>query len=319
MVNLRCLEYLIALEETGNMTKAAQKLFISQSNLSQFLSNEEKHLGKKLFIRTNGKYMPTPAGTLYTEYARNVIALTQQFTRKLSDLSNPTQIRIGTTSTTAIHMLEDILPKYRLLHPEEEVNTLDCSNIDTAIYSLENGSMDIVFATAHTDKLYQGPFRILAREELFLAAPASHPASSLHTDNSKLTAQKILQLFPLCPFILPYRGSSIRYLVDDFFKESVFDRHLIHNASDLSTILDMVANGLGLGFIPLSRLTKNPSIQYFSLSPKINRLHAAFINPNAESEYYKDLIDLAARYYRKHITSLSSSERETQNSKDDTL
>lgn len=307
MVNLRYLEYLIALEETGNMTKAAHKLFISQSNLSQFLSHEEKQLGKKLFTRTNGKYVPTPAGKLYVEYAKNVIALTQQFTRKLSELSAPTKIRIGTTSTTAIRMLDDILPKYRPLHPEEEAITLDCSNIDTAVYSLENGTMDMVFVTAHTDKLYQGPFRILAKEELFLAVPASAPACARYAKISfpKLTAAKILQLFSHCPFILPYHGSSIRYLVDDFFREQIFDHHLIHNTSDLSTILDMVANGLGLGFIPLSRLSANPNIKYFTLSPNMIRLHAVFIRSGSAPEDYKDLIDLAARYYKKHISSLS--------------
>lgn len=307
MVNLRYLEYLIALEETGNMTKAAQKLFISQSNLSQFLSHEEKSLGKKLFIRSGGKYTPTPAGALYIEYAKNMLALTRQFNQKLAALSGPTQIHIGTTSSTAIRMLEDILPKYRLLHPEEEVSILDCSNIDTAIYSLERGNMDLVFVTAHTDKLYQGPCRILAKEELFLAVPANNPSCARYDGIPfpRLTAQKILQLFPLCPFILPYRGSSIRYLVDDFFKDFLLNYHLIHNASDITAILNMVASGLGLGFIPLNRLQENPKIKYFSLSPKIYRLHAVFIKPGASAENYRDLIDHAVRYYKKNITGTS--------------
>ena len=310
MVNLRYLEYLIALEETGNMTKAAQKLFISQSNLSQFLSHEEKQLGKKLFVRTNGRYLPTPAGKLYVEYARNVISLTQQFNRRLSELSAPAQIRIGTTSTTAISMLEDVLPKYRILHPENEVSILDCSNIDTAVYSLENGIMDLVFVTAHTDTLYQGPFRTLAKEELFLAVPSALPACERYENIPfpKLTAPKILQLFPRCPFLLPYHGSSIRYLVDDFFKDQHFDHHRIHNAADLSTILDMVANGLGMGFIPSNRLKENAKIKYFSLSPKIFRLHAVLIKSDSSLEDYRDLIELAARYYKKNVGG-SASER----------
>lgn len=60
-MNLRYLEYFIVLAETGNMTRAAQKLYISQSNLSQYLSHEEKRIGKKLFQRVNGRYVPTPA------------------------------------------------------------------------------------------------------------------------------------------------------------------------------------------------------------------------------------------------------------------
>ena len=316
MVNLRYLKYLVALEETGNMTKAAQKLFISQSNLSQFLSHEEKRLGTKLFIRTNGKYIPTATGKLYIEYAQNIIQLTKQFTQKLSELSAPKEIRIGTTSATAIRMLDDILPKYRALHPEEAVSILDCSNIDTAIYSLENRKMDLVFVTAHTDKLYHGPFHVLAKEELFLAAPSSHPACTRYGEIAfpKLTAPKILQLFPACPFILPYQGSSIRYLVDNFFQNYLYDHHRIHNAADISTILDMVANGLGLGFIPLTRLTANSNIKYFALSPKMIRLHAVLIKSDAKLEDYRELIGLAARYYKKHISSLSLSKKDAEES-----
>ena len=76
----------------------------------------------------------------------------------------------------------------------------------------------------------------------------------------------------------------------------------------------MVANGLGLGFIPLTRLTANSNIKYFALSPKMIRLHAVLIKSDAKLEDYRELIGLAARYYKKHISSLSLSKKDAEES-----
>ena len=53
-MNSKSLEYMIALSKTGSMTHAAKELYVSQSNLSQFLKNEEAELGTKLFTREQG-------------------------------------------------------------------------------------------------------------------------------------------------------------------------------------------------------------------------------------------------------------------------
>ena len=80
-MNSKSLEYMIALYKTGSMTRAAKELYVSQSNLSQFLKNEEAELGTKLFTREHGKYVPTEAGKIYIEYATQVQEMTTTFRR----------------------------------------------------------------------------------------------------------------------------------------------------------------------------------------------------------------------------------------------
>ena len=61
-MDTRYLEYILTLAETGNMTRAASKLYISQPTLSQFLSKQEQELGTPLFLRIGGTYTSRPWG-----------------------------------------------------------------------------------------------------------------------------------------------------------------------------------------------------------------------------------------------------------------
>ena len=77
-MDIRYLKYILALAETGNMTRAAKSLYVSQPTLSQFLTKQETELGSPLFQRSNGTYTLTSAGILYAEYARKVLSLTSK-------------------------------------------------------------------------------------------------------------------------------------------------------------------------------------------------------------------------------------------------
>lgn len=300
-MNLRYLEYFIVLAETGNMTRAAQKLYISQSNLSQYLSHEEKRIGKKLFQRVNGRYVPTPAGEIYIKYAKKMVELNQQFNQEISDILTSNVIRIGITSSPATRMLESIRGEFNILYPSTQFTIVDCSNLDNAVYSLSNGNLDIAFVAAHSENLYKGPSRILAKEEVVFGVPTSFPKCSAYQEVSfpKLTAQKLIQQFGRYPFILPYEGSCIRYLVDDFFQKFTFDYNTAYNAVSSFIIMDMIASGFGVGFVPINNITPTSQIKYFSLSPKLYRLHSVYLkNESLLIDSYSDLIKLAARYFK---------------------
>ena len=59
IVELRELEYVLAIADTGSISRAAERLYLAQSSLSQFLNRLESNLGVKLFVRTSGGVRPT--------------------------------------------------------------------------------------------------------------------------------------------------------------------------------------------------------------------------------------------------------------------
>lgn len=72
-MNLIHLKYAVVIAETGSMTKAAQKLYTAQPNLSRAIHELENSLGITLFKRTSQGLYPTPDGEEFLQYARNVL------------------------------------------------------------------------------------------------------------------------------------------------------------------------------------------------------------------------------------------------------
>lgn len=80
-MNLKEQTYVCVLAECGNITKAADRLYISQPALSIYINNLEKSLGTKLFERAGKRFVLTPAGELYVEKARKMLELKKESTR----------------------------------------------------------------------------------------------------------------------------------------------------------------------------------------------------------------------------------------------
>ena len=87
-MNFKILEYIVAIAETGNVTKAAERLFISQSGLNQQLIKLETELGTPLFHRSKKEMRPTHAGRIYIEHARRILNMAQNCVSQINDLSD---------------------------------------------------------------------------------------------------------------------------------------------------------------------------------------------------------------------------------------
>lgn len=87
-MNFKILEYIVAIAETGNVTKAAERLFISQSGLNQQLIKLETELGTPLFHRSKKEMRPTHAGRIYIENARRILKMAQNCVSQINDLSD---------------------------------------------------------------------------------------------------------------------------------------------------------------------------------------------------------------------------------------
>ena len=86
-MNTRQLEYILAIAEEKNILRASEKLFISQSTLSQTLINLEKELGTPLFIRNQRELAITEAGQYYIEAARDIMHIKEQAYDRIRSIS----------------------------------------------------------------------------------------------------------------------------------------------------------------------------------------------------------------------------------------
>ncbi len=297
-MDIRYLEYILALAETGNMTKAAKKLYISQPTLSQFLTKQEAELGTPLFQRSSGTYTLTPVGNLYAEYARKIICLTKNLEKDIKRVSNTSRIRIGTSSSSSLQMLSYILADFRKYYPRVEL-VLSDDNIRSTSSLISRGELDLALVAANSLEQFKGQSIELKKEEVIFAAPSAHPYCQKLSGsrNRTLNNEQLLEQFYKYPFILQHKGSCIRYLVEDFFNKQDFNPTIACSTSHAQSICDMVSNNIGVGFIPSWNGISTDRITFFSLEPKIYRTHSIIYRKDLiMNPPHKFLIELAKKY-----------------------
>ena len=87
-MDLRELHYLLALAEEKSISRAAERLFMAQSSLSQFLSSTEAHLGYRLFIRTSSGIRPTEPGKRMIRFAQDTLSEFHRAKDEIQDIGN---------------------------------------------------------------------------------------------------------------------------------------------------------------------------------------------------------------------------------------
>ena len=171
----REMEYVIVIAQERNLSKAAERLFISQPALSRFLVKLENDLGTPLFERKNRQYFPTMAGELYLDTAREIVRLQQQFNAELKSLIQTSRgvISMGITPGRGHTILPHVLPAFREYFPDYEIQVHE-ENVDTLEQYLMNGTIEVAFFTVlEKSRLAQKCYtcELLSREELVICTP----------------------------------------------------------------------------------------------------------------------------------------------------
>lgn len=297
-MNWNQLHYVITIARERNITKAAQKLYISQPSLSMSLKKLEKELGTSLFERKNGELALTYAGELFYEWAESSLRSKQSLTDKLDDISNHLRhkIRIGLSPHRSAIMLPEILERFYA-----EAGNCDVQIIEEPTYALkgllEQNELDLMIDVPHPDTLnYQS--ELLAEEHILLAVPnsllaqVSHAIFSSDSDvpykrrNIRLSSELSL------PFILLTEKQVIGQMSRRIFETCSFYPETCITCSTVESALTLASRGLGATFIPeyfagQKRFAEN--VTYFSI------------------EHYHDtrkicLIYRKNQYQNKHLT-----------------
>ena len=118
----RELEIFIAVAECGKMGAAAQKLYITQSSVSQSISSIEKEFGVRLFERISHSLYLTDVGETLLQYARSLSAVTKDMDAFLRSASGYRRLRVGATVTVGTCVIGSVLNTVKKEIPEIRLN-----------------------------------------------------------------------------------------------------------------------------------------------------------------------------------------------------
>jgi DNA-binding transcriptional LysR family regulator len=174
-VNLRQLEYFVAIAESGSLTQAAERLLVSQPSLSQQIRSLEAELGGSLFERLPRGVRLTAAGHELLIEARATLAHAQRarrVVRRALELEVG-QLEVAVTSSAALGILPAVLRDWQGRHPEIEVSLLEYPHRRALEEAARDGAGDI--AVGSTPEDWNGEVRRLGWEEMVLVLPDGDP------------------------------------------------------------------------------------------------------------------------------------------------
>lgn len=241
-MNIRDLEYFVALAEYRHFRKAADACNVSQPTLSGQIRKLEDELGVMLLERTSRKVLFTQTGLMLVDQAREVLRNVQIFREMASkqgeEMSGP--MHIGLIPTIAPYLLPHIITLLHDTYPQLELY-LHEAQTSVIVAQLEQGKLDcaILAQVKETEPFIELP---LFNEPMFLAVPA----------NNHLAKQKVVELGSLKGerFLMLEDGHCLRDHAMGYCFQAGIDEDKRFKATSLETLRSMISAGRGITLFP---------------------------------------------------------------------
>ena len=249
-MEFRELKYICTVAEYGNITKAAQALFVSQPSLSHFIARTEEKLGVQLFDRQTTPLRLTYAGEIYVQKAREIIQTSDLLTKEFRDISRNLKgrLRVGFPKERASYMLPLILPQFKAAYPGIKISTLE-NNGERLLDAVERGLVDFMILPIQRNKLGTDLTSVvLYEEELFLTVKSESMPSECLVKGSNDTVD--LHLLSGKSFILLHKGHAARAKVDQLFRSYRIKPDIAMETESNTTAYRLSATGIGAAIVP---------------------------------------------------------------------
>lgn len=301
-MELKQLEYIVAIAENKNITKAAKMLFISQSALDQQLLKLENTIGVPLFIRSKSEFKPTQAGEVYVRYAKKILALKSEAYMIINDLADKMSgtFSIGLTLERGVPMFMAVYPHYYQRYPNITVSPQELS-VRRQYEMISQDYLDIGFVTLTNHRETNLEFQPIFKEQFVLAVPANHPLAESAGAYGGPLATIELERFRDETFVLMRGTSTQRDVIDPLFMAAGFEPRVLFETASNHTLLAMVENGLSCTILPWHYAkTRSPSISLFRLPQRPSwEMMVCYKRKKYLSQATKYFIELAIEYWKK--------------------
>lgn len=245
-MELRQLRYFIAVAEEMNITRAAQRLHMTQPPLSRQLQLIEDEIGLPLFGRGARPLKLTDAGRVLYAQARRVLEQADELaplTRRLAQAAE--RIVIGFVPSTLYGALPEVIRAFREAAPAVELSLIEMFTLEQ-LGALKGGRIDIGFGRLRfdDDRLVR---EVLVEERLIAALPDGHPLAAPDASISLADiAGQTLIVYPSTPRP-SFADQQLSALRDGGLAPAA-----VHEVRELQTALGLVAAQVGVSLVPES-------------------------------------------------------------------
>jgi len=251
-MELRQLRYFEAVAREGNFSRAAERCFVSQPSLSQQIINLEKELGEVLFIRARGRVKLTGAGELLRPRARAILAGVSdaEQTFKEREALATESVSFGVIPTVAPYFLPQLLATFHNTYPRARIDIVEGKTTEI-VGQVTAGTLCFAVVSNLGQPVRGLQTETLLMEKLVLAVPGTHALAEQPTITSADLSQE--------PFLVLKDGHCLKDQVLETCRSYELNPLQTVRCEQLSTLMTLVASGLGVSFVPEMAARSRPS------------------------------------------------------------
>ena len=260
------IKYLTAVGETGNVSKAANELFVSRPTISRALRELEDEFGVPLFYRTNSGLVLTQEGKFFYEKCLEIqgiaddIQTQMQLLREKTSPSVRNTVKIGITPTTSILAFPALFREFTKAHPDVTISTMEYSRMQSRS-ALQDGAIDFhLTADARSETLPKEFERLeLIDTELAFCVHSGHRLAG----KEYVTADDIKDE----PLIYLAKYFQDETSIDRLYMANGFTPNIKFRSLQMSTIRELTAAGLGGAILMRGAIDDGENIVSIPFSP----------------------------------------------------
>ncbi len=247
-MELRQLEYFVAVAEEANFTRAAARVHVAQPGVSAQIRRLERELGQQLFDRSGRTVRLTEVGAAVLPYARAALGAVEGVRLAVDELTGLVRgrVAVGMVASSSAVDLPDLLAGFHRRHPDVEI-TLSEANSDRLVDALLGGRLDVAVVGLGAEVPPGVETHVVADE--VLVAAVSHDHALADRPTIAVCGLRDLPLITLLP------GTGLRSRLDEACAAAGFQPRSAFEASDPQVLAQLAARGLGVAVLPASLAT----------------------------------------------------------------
>ena len=267
MIDLYLLRYFIAVVETGNFTRAAERAFVTQPTLSAGIKKLEGQIGQPLFERTNRRVFLTDAGTRFLPRAKAIMHECNLAMQAIEGSEDRTVLRLGLLVTIAHRRVGEFLLEYRKFEPDITIEVFDGTEQEL-LNRLDERSIDYALSLKRSDNPDEA--LPLKSEKYVFILPKDHPLSGRNELSATDLREENMIVRSRCEAL----SETSRYFTDHNVRP-----RLVYRTENDARAVAMVAAGLGGTLVPESLVEVDDRVAAFTLTGFNNSRELALLKP----------------------------------------
>ncbi|MES2952842.1 MAG: LysR family transcriptional regulator [Pseudomonadota bacterium] len=293
-MNLRFVEAFYWVASLKSISRAADKLFLTQSAMSSRISTLEEELGVLLLDRRDKQFKLTTAGVRFLVYAQKLLELQREVKAEMgSGTSIAVSMRIGAIESVLHSWLIPWLEKLREEQPGLELE-LTVETTPILMDHIQRGTLDLAFAVLPASADGVRNYALPPMEMVLVGHPGLHR-------KGKYALAEIAEM-ELLTF---QRGSQPHVTLLDLFRQNRLHPKKVHSISSISAMVQLVQGSFGVALLPraaVSRLTGFYSLKILECDVKLKSLpiHASF-RPDPTSDLAETVVQSAISFVEQAL------------------